>query len=277
MNARRYTMRVVKNEGFSGCGPSVQAGGPRGRRGTQAAVCAVWACVLLVFAAPALAHVRPTPAMYYTAGQPPKLHNCSQCHSGVNHVNPSGRGAFRLEIGKPGNPNHYRTDDGPYLLVFKLDDFFQYQGGIEVVALDGNNRSVGSFYRDPISDWFRFVQIDSDPGDPAMKFVHHNSQGGNQLTTGRVGLRKQWTVQWYPPPFNVGPVTIYAAAVAGTSNGAGTVGNDAVYTLKHTFTFAQPPAKADLDRDETLNWRDIFYFSRQWRAPRPTPSPIVSP
>lgn len=230
----------------------------------------------------ALANTVPNRFMFGTAGQPPAMETCAKCHrdpfGGTENLNPQ-EGYLQLSVREPqGFDGTWRRDVGRYQLVLTLFHPNQIQGGLEVGVLDRSGKQAGTFRVDPTADWY--TQTDTDPATPTIQYVHHEPTRGTQRTPGQPGQPKGWIVEWYPPPFNVGPITFYAAAVAGNLGGdPGQIGvlpsGDFVYTLKRTLEFGEPPAGADLDRNGLLDWRDAFFLQGQYQRYLPTPTPAA--
>lgn len=247
-------------------------------------------CVYLAVlrASSAFASAYPNPSIYGTAGQPPAQRSCVVCHrdpaGGTTNLNPP-VGSFTLSINRGGGfDGAYRLGDGPYVLTFSLQNPDQIQGGIQVSVLDERGRQAGYFHNNIFTPQFTYVRIDCDLVQRGLEYVHHHPPDGLQNTGAfNRGFLKSWSIEWYPPPFNVGPVTFYAAAVSGdfgekTAEFAqSTVEGDTVYTLSRTLPFGQAAGNADANRDGRLDYKDVFWFARRWQTPIPSPTPPITP
>jgi hypothetical protein len=149
---------------------------------------------------------------------------CSVCHAPPTGETPDGK----LIVDAP---DEFSPGDNLTIAV-NLADSGQIIWGFELTALDTLNQSAGKFF---LTDSAHTqLSVAGGTGRVYVKQTLEGAYGGTPDNS------PGWQFQWRAPSVEIGPVTFYAAGVAGNNMGSTT--NDFVYVTSHQMIEAAAPA-----------------------------------
>lgn len=167
-------------------------------------------------------------------GAPPGNNTCFTCHNGgLNDLS----GAIQI-IGVPA----FYTPGQDYIMIAAVVGVTGSRWGFEATALTGANAMAGSF-----SDSSNAVGEQTSLG---ITYVSQTTNEGFDGTyadsTGGAG----WIFRWTAPPQGTGPVTFYAAGVAGDKDNTANAGD-------FTYTTSAVSAEGTPTSVEETTWGKI--------------------
>lgn len=140
--------------------------------------------------------------------------NCTQCHAG-NELNAAGGSLTLTTFPETYEPNEV------YTIVVNLSRAGQSRWGFEMIALDADGASVGSFEADDAEN----TQLSED-----NQYIKQTLKGTGQGTEDA----HSWEFQWTAPDADIGPITFYVAGNA--ANGDSVTTGDYIYTAQEEST-----------------------------------------
>ncbi len=174
-----------------------------------------------------------------TAGDPPAMNNCTQCHSsfGVNE----GDGSVDVIT-----LTSYDPGEG-YSVSVEVTDPNASRWGFELIAMDDQNNPVGSM-----------ELLQASRTQLSGNYIKQTSGGTDPGQTGS----NQWSFNWFAPAPGTGDVTFYVAANAANNNFS--TSGDHIYT--NTFVMTE--------NVNDVTERNIGLAPNQWELAKVYPNPF---